>query len=74
MNDTHSSTFDRFLKCYKVLFAGLLIFSCTMTVYFALTTQFSDAGETLRSALIFAVLLWVGINVRWIEARIKQRA
>ncbi|RFD23985.1 hypothetical protein CER19_27520 [Pseudomonas sp. GL93] len=70
MTDNQNSTFNFFLKCYKLFLTSLLILSITMAIYFTFTDQLKDAAKMARSALIFAALLWVAVNLRWIEERI----
>jgi hypothetical protein len=72
MTDNQNSTFNFFLKCYKLFLTSLLtFFSITMAIYFTFTDQLKDAAKMARSALIFAALLWVAVNLRWIEERIS---
>lgn len=73
MDDTHRSAFARFLFVYKVLFSSLLLASIGMTIQLAFTSQYVEAGRTLRSALVFGVCLWVGFNLRRPRARFKTK-
>ncbi|MBV7492527.1 hypothetical protein D3C76_1258250 [compost metagenome] len=72
MSHKHTPYFDMFIKFYKVLFSGLLLVALGLTIYSMLTSNYSDAGTTSRSALVFAGLLWVGCNLHWIEKTLKS--
>ncbi|MGY4495437.1 hypothetical protein [Pseudomonas sp. TE3610] len=69
MDDTHRSAFARFLFVYKVLFSSLLVATIGVTIQLTFTSQFAEAGRTLRSALVFGVCLWVGFNLHHSGAR-----
>ena len=69
-----SPYFNIFLKFYKIFFCGMLLFSLGATAYSALKSNYSDAFEPLRGAIIFAAFLWCGYNVYRLEARLKAKS
>lgn len=71
MDDKKTTSFGAFLKFYTVMFLVLLVVAVSMTFYNVLTFNYSDAGETSRSALIFAALLWLGRNIHRLDERLS---